>query len=134
MDNFNNKSIKDKFILEGKRTENEKYSLDILEIFDSSSSQKSNNYIFFLRSFFTNKNIIIIKINLEYYKNNEVIANQIKLEIKEEIDSFKKYKKLENDLNTYIQIENKKINYINLYDELIDRKIEKRKNDKKINK
>ena len=79
------------------------------------------------RSFFTDEKIIIIKIDLEYYKINKITSEKMKEEINNEIKSVQKFFDPEINISTYIQIENKIINFTSsndlLLNELIKEKI-----------
>jgi len=106
--NPDNKYIKK--ILEGKMTEKEKFNFDI---FDKINNLKVNTDIKGIsgniyKSIFYDENIIlIIKIDLEIFKNNKITLDQIQNEIKLIQNSCpKEYK----NLSLYAQIENKIIN------------------------
>ena len=106
--NSDNKYIKK--ILEGKMTEKEKFNFDF---FDTINKLKVNTDIKGIsgniyKSIFYDENIIlIIKIDLEFFKNNKITLDQIQNEIKLIQNSCpKEYK----NLNLYAQIENKIIN------------------------
>ena len=109
-------------ILEGKK-EKEKLNFDI---FENINEIKRNTEVkglnaFIFKSLFTDKKIIIIKLDLDYYKNKKISLEQFK----EEINLILKFCSLEPD--KYIQIENKIISLDNSYSlfikELTDRKI-----------
>ena len=115
-------------LLEGKKTEKEKFTFNI---FENTNTLKLNNKkngmnITVFRSIFTDNKIIIIKIDLEYYKKPKIILEQIKEEINNEIKLIVKSIPQIN-LNPYIQIKNKIINFTYSYDlflnELINQKI-----------
>ena len=111
-------------LLEGKK-EKEKLCFDF---FNDINEIKMNKEIkgldaFISKSIFTGKKILIIKINLDYYKKNKTSLPQIQ----KEINLIKKDISLNTISNTYIQIENKIINLEDSYNlfikELTDRKI-----------
>ena len=109
-------------ILEGKK-EKEKLNFDIFENINEikRNTELKGLYAFTFKSLFTDKKIIIIKLDLDYYKNKKISLEQFK----EEINLILKFCSLEPD--KYIQIENKIISLDNSYSlfikELTDRKI-----------
>ena len=114
-------------ILEGKK-EKEKLNFDIFENINEIKRNKEVKGLnaFTFKSLFTDKKIIIIKLDLNYYKNKKISLEQFK----EEINLILKFCSLEfisSEPNKYIQIENKIISLDNSYNlfikELTDRKI-----------
>lgn len=99
-----------KTILEGKINEKDKYNYDM---FDYINKPKENNNIKYMKaeifkSIFNNRNVLIILLDLEYLKKNKQKLEQFKSDIsliqKSLPSEFRQ-------LDTYIQIENKIINY-----------------------
>ena len=114
-----------KTILEGKMTEKEKYNFDIfkniIKIKVKSNFKRISGSIF--KSIFYGKEILLIQINVEYYKNKilnlEEFQNEIQL-IKKSCPE--KY----HNLDTYAQIENKIIS-LDSSDELLIKELKERK-------
>ena len=114
-----------KTILEGKMTEKEKYNFDIfkniIKIKVKSNFKRISGSIF--KSIFYGKEILLIQINVEYYKNKilnlEEFQNEIQL-IKKSCPE--KY----HNLDTYAQIENKIISLDSSY-ELLIKELKERK-------
>jgi len=115
-----------KTILEGKMTEKEKYNFDIFDnIFKIKIKEDLkgiNGGIF--KSIFYNTIILILKIDVEYFKNNKTTLEQIKDEINLIQKSCPSEYKI---IDTYIHINNKIMNFYTSYNsfiqELKDRKI-----------
>lgn len=115
-----------KTILEGKMTEKEKYNFDIFDnIFKIKVKEDLkgiNGGIF--KSIFYNTIILILKIDVEYFKNNKTTLEQIKDEINLIQKSCPSEYKI---IDTYIHIDNKIMNFDTSYNsfiqELKDRKI-----------
>jgi len=113
-------------VLEGKMTVKEKYTFELLSHFNE---QKDNNYIKEMKgkifnNIFENKKLLLIKIDLELIKKNKLTLGLIEEKINVIKNSFLSKN---NNLETYIQIENKIINFDISYDlfiqELFDKKI-----------
>ena len=113
-------------VLEGKMTVKEKYNFEFLSHI---SEQKDNNYIKemsgkIFNNIFENKKLLLIKIDLELIKKNKLTLVLIEEKINVIKNSFISEN---NNLETYIQIENKIINLDISYDlfiqELFDKKI-----------
>ena len=102
------KYIKTKLI--GKKTEKEKFNIDLFENINEIKPQKNltgiTGYIF--KSLFSNDSKLIIKLNLNYYTKNKIKIEQILNEIKIFKESCtKEYNKLD---DVYIQIKKTIIN------------------------
>ena len=102
-----------KAILEGKMTEKEKFNFDIFDIISEIKVKEDikgiNGALF--ESIFYNKTVLII--NIDYLKKNNTTLEQIQNEIK----IFQESCPLGyNNLDTYVQIENKVINLDMSYD------------------
>ena len=116
-----------KTVLEGKMTVKEKYNFEILSHI---SEQKDNNYIKemsgkIFNNIFENKKLLLITIDLGLIKKNKLTLEKIEKKIKVIINSF--LTENNNNLETYIHMENKIINLDISYDlfiqELFDKKI-----------
>jgi len=96
-------------IFEGKKTDDEKFSLDIF-------IKGSDNFVF--RSIFTNREIIILDIGIFalFIKNEKLTIGQFKQEKDKIIDKIKKKK----ELILYINIKNKIINTKYSFDSLVN--------------
>ena len=127
-ENLNESNTDNKYkktILEGKMTEKEKYNFDIFKnikkIKVKSNFKRISGSIF--KSIFYGKEILLIQINVEYYKNKilnlEEFQNEIQL-IKKSCPE--KY----HNLDTYAQIENKIIS-LDSSDELLIKELKERK-------
>ena len=127
-ENLNESNTDNKYkktILEGKMTEKEKYNFDIfknINIAKIKTDLKGINGSIF-KSIFYGKEILLIQINVEYYKNKilnlEEFQNEIQL-IKKSCPE--KY----HNLDTYAQIENKIISLDSSY-ELLIKELKERK-------
>ena len=115
-----------KILLEGKMTVKEKYNFEILSHF---SGIKDNNYIKEMSgkifdNIFENKKLLLIEMDLELINKNKLTLELIEEKINIIKNSFLSEN---NNLETYIQIENKIINLDISYDlfiqELFDKKI-----------
>ena len=116
-----------KTILEGKTTEKEKFNFDIFDHIIQLKIKEDNKGISgaIYQSLFYNKKILIIKIDLDYFKNNNKISFE---QFKNKINLFQNsLPSNAKNIDTYIQIENKIINFDSSFDLLI-----KELNDKKI--
>lgn len=101
-------------ILEGIKTKEEILTYNLFENINKSKTKNGlriNTY----RSIFTNEKIIIIKIDLEYYKKNKIFLEEILKEIKSEINSIQKSSDIKG-MDYYIQIDKKIINFTDSYD------------------
>ncbi len=105
-----------KIILEGKKTEKEKYNFDVFDCIDK--IKDNNNSLEYMtgeifKSIFNKKNVLIINIDLEYIKKNKQSIEQIQDKIK----LIQKFCPSEyNNLDIYIQLENNIININSSYD------------------
>ena len=116
-----------KTILEGKTTEKEKFNFDIFDHIIQLKIKEDNKGISgaIYQSLFYNKKILIIKIYLDYFKNNNKISFE---QFKNKINLFQNsLPSNAKNIDTYIQIEKKIINLDSSFDLLI-----KELNDKKI--
>ena len=114
-------------ILRGKKTEKEKYNF---YFFDNINKLKDYNYYkginggIFKSLFDSNRIVLIIKIDTDYFKKNKQTFEQIQEKIKNFLKSCSSEYK---NIDTYIHIENKIINMNASYDlfiqELKDKKI-----------
>ena len=125
--NKNNPNLKYKLLsFSGKRFKNEKLSMNA---FESINKKEDNELIngFIYKSILTGQEIIMIKLNFEYNKQNIKIFEQIKKEIEKQLNIIKEKDISYNKLNSYIQINDKIISYEQLDElllkELIDKKI-----------
>ena len=109
-----------KYILEGNMTDKEKFCFDIFnKINDININNDINGIkIVLLQSLFTNNNkIILIKLDIEYFKKNIITLEQIDKNIKFiQLNIPNQFQ----NLNIYIQVENKIINFDNSYDKLLE--------------
>ena len=120
--------FKEKFILEGKKTKDEIFSLDMFEFITS-------YYLCFLyKSIFNGNKIIICNYSIKFELTKETDINKTIEDIKKILDSFIKVQKLKKNINTYIFFENSIINFKNYSDSEFKKLLEKSLEEKKINK
>ena len=108
-----------KYILEGNMTDKEKLYFDIFDKINDINIDKNMNgiNIELLQSLFINNKIILIKLDIEYLKKNNITLEQINENIKFiQLNIPNQYQ----NLNIYIQIENKIINIINSYNKFLE--------------
>ena len=127
-ENLNESNTDNKYkktILEGKMTEKEKYNFDIfknINITKINIDLKGISGSIF-KSIFYGKEILLIQINVEYYKNKILNLEEFQNEIQLIKKSFpEKY----HNLDTYAQIENKIIS-LDSSDELLIKQLKERK-------
>jgi len=97
------------------RVKEEQVIINAFEIINNKSKDKIlNGYIY--KSIFTKYDIIMIKIDLQYYKANKINLETIKDDLEKEIKRIKEYNKEYQNLNTYINIDNIAILYPQSYD------------------
>ena len=78
------------------------------------------------QSLFTNYKVIIIEINLYYYKVNKANLETIKNEFEKEINRIKQSNKGNQNLNTYIHVDSEAILYPQSYDLFLIKLLEKK--------
>ena len=97
------------------RVKEEQVIINVFEIINNKSKDKIlNGYIY--KSIFTKYDIIMIKIDLQYYKANKTNLEIIKDDLEKEIKRIKESNKEYQNLNTYINIDNTTILYPQSYD------------------
>ena len=93
----------------------EQVGINIFEIRNNGNKNKIV-YGYICKSLFINYDVIIIEINLYYYKNNKTNLETIKNELEKEIKRIKKSNKAYQNLNTYIHVDSEVILYPQCYD------------------
>jgi hypothetical protein len=125
--NKNNKKYTEYAYVGTKLYEKEKLPINV---FETINKKENNNPIdaYISKSLFSNFEVIIIKLNLEYFKKFKINIEELKKDINAEIELLNK----SNDLSTYIIIEKKLIKYPQSYDlflqELLENSIQRRRN------
>ena len=122
--NKNNKKYTEYAYVGTKLYEKEKLPINV---FETINKKENNNPIdaYISKSLFSNFEVIIIKLNLEYFKKFKINIEELKKDINSEIELLNK----SNDLSAYIIIEKKLIKYPQSYDlflqELLEKKVYK---------
>ena len=122
--NKNNKKYTEYAYVGTKLYEKEKLPINVFETIDKKENNKPID-AYTGKSLFSNFEVIIIKLNLEYFKKFKINIEELKKDINTEIELLNK----SNDLSTYIIIEKKLIKYPQSYDlflqELLENKVYK---------
>ena len=119
--NKNNKKYTEYAYVGTKLYEKEKLPINV---FETINKKENNNPIdaYISKSLFSNFEVIIIKLNLEYFKKFKINIEELKKDINSEIELLNK----SNDLSTYIIIEKKLIKYPQSYDLFLQELLEKK--------
>ena len=121
--NKNNKKYTEYAYVGTKLYEQEKFPINVFETINKKENNKPID-AYISKSIFNNFEVIIIKLNLEYFKKFKVSIEELKKDINAEIELMNNSK-----LSAYIIIEKKLIKYPQSYDlflqELIENKIYK---------
>ena len=103
----------------------EQIGINIFAIINNENKNK-NIYGYMCKSIFINYDIIMIEINLEYYKVNKINLEKIKNELENEIKRIKESNKGLKNLNTYIHVDKDVILYPQSYDLFLLKLFEKK--------
>ena len=121
-----------KYICEGKSTDEEKLYFDIFDKINdiSINNEMKGIKIFLLLSLFSNNKIILIKIDIEHLKKNNITLQQIDKNIK---NILSKLPSQYQNLNKYLLIDNNIINFNNSYDKFLNEIKKRNKNENEQN-
>ncbi len=127
--NCNNINSNDKYkykfsILHGKKYENSKNSINMFEILYKTKNNNLINGYICKSIFMNNENIIIIKINIDIYKETKFTFEEIKNKINKEINQINENFPFLKITNSYIQLNNKIILYDQSYETYLKEMIE----------
>ena len=124
LNEIQSKNIYIKYILKGKMTEKEKYNFDIFNKLIKIKTKEEIKWIsgVIFKSLFYNKEILLIKIDLESVKRNNLSLETIQ----NEIEIIKNSNPEKFSLDTYVQIENQVINLDVSYNIFINKLEEKK--------
>ena len=103
----------------------EQIGINIFAITNNENKNK-NIYGYMCKSIFINYDIIMMEINLEYYKVNKINLEKIKNELENEIKRIKESNKGLKNLNTYIHVDKDVILYPQSYDLFLLKLLEKK--------
>ena len=103
----------------------EQIGINIFAIINNDNKNKIL-YGYICKSIFINYDIIMIEINLEYYKVNKINLTKIKNELEYEIKRIKESNKGFKNLNTYIHVDKVVILYPQSYDLFLLKLLEKK--------
>lgn len=113
-------------LFQGKKFEKKDYSINFYNITYKTGNNNNIEGII-CKSFFTNKEIIMIKLNLDKHKEIKISLNELKNLINNEIKTIKQLNNHYNELKSYIILNNKIITIQDSYEktlkDLIDPKI-----------
>jgi hypothetical protein len=96
-----------------------------INIFQIINNNNKNIYGYLCQSIFINYELIMIDININYYKINKTNLETIKNELEKEIKRIKESNKSYQNLNTYIHFDNTTILYPQSYDLFLQNLVEK---------
>ena len=96
------------------KVKEEQVGINIFAVINKNNNKVVYGYI--CQSLFINYDIIMIEINLYYYKLNKTNLETIKNEIEKEIKAIKQSSKAYRNLNTYIRVDSEVILYPQSYD------------------
>jgi hypothetical protein len=102
----------------------EQVGINIFQIINNNNKNK-NIYGYLCQSIFINYELIMIDININYYKINKTNLETIKNELEKEIKRIKESNKSYQNLNTYIHLDNNTILYPQSYDLFLQNLVEK---------